>query len=136
MTSIQDLTGGAPPSTHESVLARAREIAAVNDAFRGRKPSPNGLRPPGKLAITRGVASLDGDIQKAILATVATFDEFEEDDPYGEHDFGAFRINGVSEKIFWKIDVYASAQCQWGAEFPEDPGESFRILTIMLASEY
>ena len=42
-----------------------------------------------------------------LLATraVASFAAFTEDnDPYGEHDFGAFHLSG--DKLFWKIDTY------------------------------
>lgn len=47
--------------------------------------------------ITQGVQALD-DVA-AVLERVRTFDAFDGDnDPYGEHDFGSFRL--CSEKIF------------------------------------
>lgn len=65
------------------------------------------------------------------------FDAFTEDnDPHGEHDFGAFGIEGIPEKIFWKIDYYADACGTFGSEDPADPARCFRVLTIMLASDY
>lgn len=63
------------------------------------------------------------------------FSEFSEDnDPYGEHDFGAFDIEGAG-KIFWKIDYY-NRTMDGGSDDPDDPGKTTRVLTIMLASEY
>ena len=55
-------------------------------------------------------------------------------DPYNEHDFGAFSQEGVG-KIFWKIDYYDAAM-KYGSEDPADPTKTTRVLTIMLASEY
>lgn len=72
------------------------------------------------------------DLLSAIA--VETFDDFtEENDLYGEHDFGAFTSNG--HKIFWKIDYYYQSM-QWASPDPTDPSLTNRVLTIMLASEY
>jgi hypothetical protein len=60
----------------------------------------------GTLFLTRGLADLPVDDQAAILERVRTFDQFTPDDPYGEHDFGAFDHNG--HRIFWKIDLRVS----------------------------
>jgi len=67
-----------------------------------------------------------------VIDTVSDFNDFSEDnDPYGEHDFGSFECFG--EKLFWKIDYYDSALEAWA-----DPlgGECHRVLTVMLAEEY
>jgi hypothetical protein len=62
------------------------------------------------------------------------FDAFTPDnDPYRERDFGAFEHNG--DRIFWKIDYYDRSMTK-GSEDPSDPGQTLRLLTIMLASEY
>ncbi len=62
------------------------------------------------------------------------FEDFTADnDPYGEHDFGAFQLGG--EKLFWKIDYYDLA-LEMGSPDPADPAVTRRILTIMLAEEY
>lgn len=43
-----------------------------------------------------------------ISRTVQEFDRFTEDnDPYGEHDFGSLEWHG--EKVFWNIDYYDHA---------------------------
>jgi hypothetical protein len=65
---------------------------------------------------------------------VETFDVFTHDnDPYGEHDFGAFEHNG--QRIFWKIDYY-DLTMTIGSEDPSDPKHTVRVLTVMLASDY
>jgi hypothetical protein len=72
--------------------------------------------------------------QSAIREKVELFDDFTKDnDPHGEHDFGAFQHEG--ERIFWKIDYYAP-DMEHGSENPADPKQTVRVLTIMLASEY
>jgi Protein of unknown function (DUF3768) len=44
--------------------------------------------------------------QSAIREKVELFDSFTEDnEPHGEHDFGAFEHEG--QRVFWKIDYYA-----------------------------
>ena len=68
------------------------------------------------------------------LAAVRTFDTFTRDnDPHGEHDFGAFAVDG--EKCFWKIDCYDKS-LEHGSEDPADPELTVRVLTVMLAEEY
>jgi hypothetical protein len=59
----------------------------------------------GRVVLTRGIAALPEKEQAEILDRVCKFEDFTPDnDPYGEHDFGAFEYNG--EPIFWKIDLY------------------------------
>ena len=112
----------------------------INDAFRTQQrslPLNGANRVKGRTVITQGLNAMPPDVFVGVIAAVQAFDTFEKaDDPYGDRDFGALTIPGLDEKIFWKIDVYADASCEWGAEDPADPENSFRILTIMLASEY
>lgn len=62
------------------------------------------------------------------------FDAFSPDnDPYGEHDFGAVEIAG--QRVFCKIDYYDTA-LEYGSPDPSDPAVTTRVLTVMLASEY
>ena len=69
-----------------------------------------------------------------VLAKVRGFEDFEDgDDPYGEHDFGAFDHGG--RKIFWKIDYYDSSLTR-GSEDPGDPAKTTRVLTVPLTQEY
>ncbi|WKL23776.1 DUF3768 domain-containing protein (plasmid) [Agrobacterium tumefaciens] len=69
-----------------------------------------------------------------IVEAVQSFKAFTPDnDPHGEHDFGAVVIE--SQKVFWKIDYYAPDMMH-GSEDPSDPKQTRRVLTIMLAGEY
>ncbi|MDA9136454.1 DUF3768 domain-containing protein [Ascidiaceihabitans sp.] len=84
------------------------------------------------MIITVGVKALE-DVD-AILRQVQLFDAFTPDnDPYGEHDFGAIRYQG--QTIFWKIDYY-DLDLQMHSPDPSDETVTARVLTIMLAEEY
>lgn len=114
--------------------SKARQIAALNDAFRRTFTG-------GRVTITRGIAALSQAEQQEIIASVQHFDDFGTgNDPYHEHDFGACDVTGVDEKIFWKIDYYAKVDGRpnfnFGSEDAADPNKTARVLTIMLASEY
>ncbi len=88
----------------------------------------------GRVAWTAGIEQLGIDIILAIFEAVNEFEAFTLDnDPYGEHDFGAVEIAG--HRVFWKIDYYDKA-LEYGSPDPADPGVTTRVLTIMLASEY
>ena len=89
----------------------------------------------GKVVMTAGISSLPDDTREQIITKVQEFDDFTQDnDPYGEHDFGAFDQHRV-DKVFWKIDYYYHDLTQ-GSEEPSDPAQTSRVLTIMLAEEY
>ena len=85
----------------------------------------------GRIVFTSGIAALPVDDQAEILDRVRTFDAFSPDnDPYGEHDFGAFEYN--AQRIFWKIDLYEDPEVKGADGQPA----TTRILTIMLAEEW
>jgi hypothetical protein len=84
---------------------KLEKIRRLNDAFRRVCGTPHQT---GRVLISRGVSLLSKDAQGTILNLVRTFDDFSEgNDPYGEHDFGAFDYGG--ERLFWKIDYYNEA---------------------------
>lgn len=115
-------------------LTTTERIRHQNDAFRQHPEMavPYGIK--GEIVMTQGIAALETNPPDAIAILVRTYDDFTEDnDPHGEHDFGAFEFEG--EKIFWKIDYYAPDMMH-GSEDPADPTKTVRVLTIMLASEY
>ncbi len=88
----------------------------------------------GRIVFTRGIAALPVDDQADILDRVRTFDDFgPHNDPWGEHEFGAFEYNG--QRIFWRIDCY-DKEYRFGSPDPADPYVTARVLTIMLAGEY
>lgn len=112
-------------------------IAQQNDRFRSMVHIPQFGTPDidGRVLITRGVAVLPPVTQICILAAVRTFDAFTEDnDPYGEHDFGSFTEPGAG-RVFWKIDYY-DTDYLYGRPDPADPKVTRRVLTVMLADEY
>ena len=110
----------------DSTTTRDR-VRALNDAARRHLTA-------GRVCFDRGIAALPVEDQAAILARVCAFDQFTPDnDPYGEHDFGAFEHNGVH--VFWMIDCYDGDQ-RYRSPDPADPTATHRVLTIMLADEY
>lgn len=120
-----------------SASPHSKRIAELNDQLRARAGVPLfGTGVPGKILMTRGIADLPPLVQLEVWSGVKRFDRFTEDnDPYGEHDFGALDIAGAG-KVFWKIDYFADAACRFGSEDPADPKKSYRVLAVMLASEY
>ena len=86
------------------------------------------------LVTTAGVRALGEARQLEILKAVAEFDRFDGDnDPYGEHDFGAVDLG--PHRLFWKIDYYDQALTNHSPD-PANPTLTKRVLTIMLAEEY
>jgi len=103
-------------------------LAEVNDRFRRNYVG-------GEVYLTCGIAALPPLAQADIIAQVRGFDTFTEDnDPYGEHDFGALD-HPIAGKVFWKIDYY-DPQKECGSEDPLDPSKTCRVLTILLAGEW
>lgn len=98
---------------------------SLNDAFRQTLSG-------GRVVTTASLS--DRPDLSLILDRVRHFTDFIEDnDPYGEHDFGA--IDHAGERLFWKIDYYDRSLNQ-GSPDPSDPAVTTRVMTIMLASEY
>lgn len=103
------------------------DIATLNDKFR---KSFTG----GQVLLTAGIDSMSMDDKANILSMVRNFNDFNEDnDPYGEHDFGSFNYKG--NKIFWKIDYY-DLNYEFMSENPADPTITNRVLSILLAEEW
>jgi hypothetical protein len=102
-------------------------IRALNDEARCRGIYNHAV-------ITSGIAALGADAVALIVQTVATFDDFcRANDPYGEHDFGAFEAEGHT--VFFKIDYYDQTM-SFHSPDPSDPSVTTRVITIMLAQEY
>ena len=88
----------------------------------------------GAVVCTPGILALPEQARTRVLQAVRTFDRFTADnDPYGEHDFGSFELDG--ERVFFKTDYY-DRDLVAGSPDPTDPAVTTRVLTIMLASEY
>ena len=105
----------------------AERIRELNDQFRLTCQG-------GKVMMTGGINALPVSIKSRILERVRTFDAFsEENDPHGEHDFGAFQFDGVG--VFFKID-YFDKDLNFQSPDPADPAVTERVITLMLAEEY
>jgi hypothetical protein len=107
--------------------ATTTKIAALNDQARQGKDHC-------RIMLTRGVLACDPITVAELMIAVEDFDEFTpNNDPYGEHDFGAITLEGIT--FFWKIDHW-DCDLQMQSPDPSDPAVTARVLTIMLAEEY
>lgn len=107
---------------------RRDAIRRLNDLFRchgiGR----------GRVTLTLGIHDQGLGFTGDVLDAVREFEAFDRDnDPHGEHDFGALTVAG--QRIFFKIDYY-DLDLQAHSPNAADPRVTHRVLTIMLASEY
>lgn len=109
-------------STEKSISEPAAKVAALNDEYRHSMQD---------CTVTRGIAMM-GTAANEVFVRVRDYKEFNEDnDPYGEHDFGALVVDGV--EVLWKIDYYDESLKHWCDPLSPD---CQRVLTIMLAEEY
>ena len=121
--------GAAPAAAQEHARGHdwTAKIRALNDRFRQTLTG-------GRVVVTTGVEALGPARIRSVIARVSNFDVFTADnDPYGEHDFGAFDDGG--ERFFWKID-YCDPTLTSGSPDPSDPLRTCRVPTVMLAAEY
>ncbi|MFG6082571.1 DUF3768 domain-containing protein [Paracoccus litorisediminis] len=114
--------------------AQTAEIAKANDAFRAAIILGGHPELLGQVVCTQGVAAEGLGFVARAQIEVAGFSNFtEENDPYGDHSFGAVTISG--KKIWWKIDLY-DADYRFGAADPLDRANTRRVLTLLFPSEY
>ena len=107
-------------------------VAELNDMF--RKTVFRKSTDTGTVLLSQGFQALPIFTQLPIFVKICMLgnDEFEEENnPYGEHDFGAIEMEGG--KIFWKIDYYKNSDMEYGTD---DKENCYRLLTLMLAEEY
>jgi hypothetical protein len=109
------------------VDTKTERIRTLNDELRHHLTG-------GLAMITPSIAALGRESVQRIIKTIAVYDDFcHANDPYEEHDFGAFEANG--ETIFFKIDYYDKSRTYHSPD-PTDPSVTERVITIMLADEY
>jgi len=108
-------------------VERRERIRTLNDRLRRTHVG-------GRILMTQGVMSMGPEGVVRTMLAIAKADDFNEDnDPYGEHDFGAVTVSG--QRVFWKIDYYDQSLSSQAVD-PTDAKECVRVLTIMLAEEY
>jgi Protein of unknown function (DUF3768) len=106
---------------------KTEAIRALNDELRQNFAT-------GTAVMTTGVAALGAETVMRIVKTIAVYDDFcHANDPYEEHDFGTFEVEGCT--IFFKIDYYDNSRTYHSPD-PSDPSVTERVITIMLAEEY
>lgn len=135
---MTQLAQAAPADTDHTA-----EIAALNDAARA------GSLVTSKTVFTRALADIlageDPDPgtrqlnlmigQGALRRLINETPIDPGNDPHGERDFGVVQF--LSRKLFWKVDAYENdGTFSWGASNPADAATSYRIVTIMLATDY
>lgn len=107
---------------------RTKRIQRLNDALR------RGDAAIATVVVTAGLRAMGEEfLAQASLAVKDHQDFTRDNDPHGEHDFGAFERNG--EKLFWKID-YFDLKLEMHSPDAANPALTHRVLTLMLASEY
>ena len=136
-------TTALPQTPVAETIDRTADIARLNDAARV------GSLATSRTVFTRALADLlaggsdDPAVRQVHLfqhqcALRRLINETPIDsgnDPHGERDFGV--VTYMARKIFWKIDVYANdGTFSWGSETPWDAQQSFRVVTVMLASDW
>jgi hypothetical protein len=107
---------------------RLVRIRTFNDQLRQNFAlAPHHVTRRFKVLFTPGCRSLNDAGFAELVRTVSTFTDFGTDnDPYGEHDFGAVTIAGT--RFFWKIDTYDVA-LTFGSVDPSNPNVTVRVLT-------
>jgi hypothetical protein len=116
--------GGAAMNAGNQQIEEKKEATTIAKRYDSLRASIPVIVHPNIMVLTRGIYDKFNDSEVGdILQKVKYFNDFTPDnDPYGEHDFGAFIYKGV--KIFWKIDNYNG---QEGYQL---------VLTVMLAEDY
>ena len=83
------------------MTTKTEAIRTLNDELRQNLTT-------GTALMTAGVAALGAEAVARIVKTIAVYDDFcHANDPYEEHDFGSFEVDG--QTIFFKIDYFDKA---------------------------
>ena len=71
------------------MTTKTKAIRALNDELRQNFAT-------GTALMTAGIAALGGETVARIVKTIAVYDDFcHANDPYEEHDFGSFEVDGA-----------------------------------------
>jgi hypothetical protein len=108
-------------------------IPALNDEFRQTGPLFGRTKFDGLWLVSCGVQAEGPQFTWRALAATQVFDGFDQhNDPRGEHDFGAFEIDG--RRVFWQID-YLQRGTPFPATDPSDNAATCRVIIITLVEE-
>ena len=118
----------------------ASKVAAQNDAFRRcaclaipYSPGDPVLR--GRMVMTSNIGAMGPAFVQSCVDAIGRLDHFpEENDPDGYHDFGSVEVQGTA--VWFKIDAYEDENMAFGSDAPDDPARTFRVLTILLPSDW
>src|SRR5580692_12571951 len=103
--------------------SKTARIAALNDELRQNFAE-------GLAVMTPGIAALGAEAVALIVKTIAVYDDFcHANDPYEEHDFGAFEADG--QVIFFKIDYFDKTRTCHSPD-ATDRAVTERVITILL----
>jgi hypothetical protein len=103
------------------------DIRTLNDKLRHGEIA-------GTIVFAGSIAHAEHEEHIAAAGAVEAYEAFDpENDPHGEHDFGAFTIG--EKNYFWKIDYYDLAMENLSPD-PADPKVTNRVLTIFYAEDY
>lgn len=118
----------------------AGKVAAHNDAFRRNAclAIPYGTGDPvlaGRMVMTDSVNAEGMGFVQSCLDAIGRLDHFPADnDPDGYHDFGSIKVLGTT--AWFKIDLYDDKAMAFGSDAPDDPARTYRVLTVMLPSDW
>jgi hypothetical protein len=111
----------------DSSLSRTARIRQLNDQLRCKAAG-------GRIMVTSGIQALGTAGVCQVLAAVANFANFTEDnDPWGEHDCAILTVN--KRRVMFKID-YCDLELRCHSPDASDPAVTHRVMTVMLAEEY
>jgi hypothetical protein len=111
----------------DSSLPRTARIRQLNDQLRCKAAG-------GRIMVTSGIQALGTAGVCQVLAAVANFTNFTEDnDPCGEHDCAILTVN--KRRVMFKIDYY-DLELRCHSPDASDPAVTQRVMTVMLAEEY
>ncbi|WP_299845196.1 DUF3768 domain-containing protein [uncultured Jannaschia sp.] len=121
-------------------VADAAKVAEQNDAFRRNAClaipyAPGNPILMGQLVATQAIHAKGMPFVQASLAAIGRVTDFPADnDPDGFHDFAAVEVAGTT--VWFKIDLFDSPEMEFGSEVPDDPARTYRVLTILLPSDW
>lgn len=110
-------------------------LAEQNDALRAQ--FAGAIDDQARAVVTRGIQAMFGsaDDSNELILAVRNFTDFNKDnDPHEMHDFFVFDFQG--KKAMFKIDYYSDSELTYGSNNPADPNQTYRVMTVMLSSEY